>query len=120
MMRRDGIRPLPGICWYPAKRTGSAREFKVAPRIVYSSLTGNLSGAFFSALQFYVRCGIFSLQDGCSAVFVLYCFRTEAEKEMLRVKRRTLIRTLYDLGSRLETVAERAIAALVHRIIRRR
>ena len=119
-MRRDGIRQLPGICWYPAKRTGSAREFKVALRIVYSSLTGNLSGAFISRFTVLRSLRHFFLQDGCSAVFVLYCFRTEAEKEMLRVKRKTLIRTLYDLGSRLETAAERAIAALVHRIIRRR
>ena len=28
-----GRRHLPGICWYPAKRTGRSREFKVAPRI---------------------------------------------------------------------------------------
>lgn len=34
ILQREGIRELPGICWYPAKRTGSAREFKVAPRIV--------------------------------------------------------------------------------------
>ena len=39
--RREGIRQLPGICWYPAERTGTPREVRVAPRIdfIYSSLT---------------------------------------------------------------------------------
>ena len=43
ILRREGIRQLPGICWYPAKRTTSNREIKVAPRIIdYSSLTEKL------------------------------------------------------------------------------
>ena len=35
ILQRRGIRQLPGICWYPAKRTVSGREFKVAPRIKF-------------------------------------------------------------------------------------
>jgi len=34
-----GIRQLPGVYQYPAKAHGLAHEFKVAPRIIYSSLT---------------------------------------------------------------------------------
>ena len=33
ILQRVGIRQLPGICRYPAKCTGHARESKVAPRI---------------------------------------------------------------------------------------
>ncbi len=49
ILQRVGIRQLPGVCRYPAKRT-AFREFKVAPRItVYSSLTECvvLSRAFY-------------------------------------------------------------------------
>ena len=37
----SGIRQLPEICWYLAKRVGKTHEFEVAPRIkrFYSSLT---------------------------------------------------------------------------------
>ena len=51
ILRREGIRQLPGICRYPAKRTTSNREIKVAPRIKdYSSLTELkfCQGRFFS------------------------------------------------------------------------
>lgn len=42
---------MPGICWYPAKRTTANREIKVAPRIIdYSSLTEKR----FSVKDFFV------------------------------------------------------------------
>ena len=46
--RRVGIRQLPGACWGSEKGAASL-QIKVAPRIVYSSLTNQrgLSGAFF-------------------------------------------------------------------------
>ena len=46
--RRVGIRQLPGACWGFAKGAASL-QIKVAPRIVYSSLTDQrgLSGTFF-------------------------------------------------------------------------
>ena len=36
---------MPGICWYPAKRTGMAREIKVAPRIVIFVLDRDPEGS---------------------------------------------------------------------------
>ena len=36
---------MPGICWYPAKRTGAAREIKVAPRIVIFVLDRDPEGS---------------------------------------------------------------------------
>jgi len=50
MLRRYGTRQLPGICWYPAKRTALGLRIKVAPRIrrfVLDRLARGLSGAFF-------------------------------------------------------------------------
>ncbi len=48
-----GRRHMPGICWYPAKRTGHAvNQGGTADSVVYSSLTDSmiLSGAFFCPL----------------------------------------------------------------------
>ena len=40
ILRREGIRQLPGICWYPAKRTASAvNQGGTADNVFYSSLT---------------------------------------------------------------------------------
>ena len=38
ILQRVGIRQLPGICWYPAKRIGAILWIKVAPRIVSYSI----------------------------------------------------------------------------------
>ena len=38
ILRREGIRQLPGICWYPAKGHGATREGKVAPRIAQTCM----------------------------------------------------------------------------------
>jgi len=38
-LQRDGIRQLPGICWYPAKRTAQTVKQGGTTDIVYSPLT---------------------------------------------------------------------------------
>lgn len=40
ILQRVGIRQLPGICWYPAKRTEhSVNQGGTADKVYYSSLT---------------------------------------------------------------------------------
>ena len=43
MRQRLGTRQMSGVCWYPAKCIGLSYEFKVATRIIYSSLAVYIS-----------------------------------------------------------------------------
>ena len=47
ILQRGGIRQLPGICWYPAKRTGqTVNQGGTADKFLFVLDRSNLSGAF--------------------------------------------------------------------------
>ena len=57
ILRREGIRQLPGICWYPDKRTGQTVNQGGTADKFYSSLTEQKSvrGVFFSPAEIKIR-----------------------------------------------------------------
>lgn len=60
ILQRGGIRQLPGICWYPAKRTGYSCESRWHRGYIdYSSLTESifLSGTFLFWREVFPLCG---------------------------------------------------------------
>lgn len=71
-----GIRQLPGICWYPAKRTGYAvNQGGTADKCFYSSLTECifLSGMFLfyetPLTEIEVQRSLFFVSGGCDMLY---------------------------------------------------